>query len=216
MAETITDLASRMEELEGRLTGKGRADPWFLTWQLMVGTIHSLAQAKPLLRSSSREFTITRDNTLAVLRRIRGLPHSSTSHWELGYYLVSAELRVQSAMHRLLKTYARRVGKFDAFPIVNDILVGCANCRSKPPLSVQAIDILRGFKLDPNTQSRQKPGSVLRVVWDRGNAFKHNQRHTGRRRFSFQKRLRDATRALEEVAFLFEEMGTRRRALAAA
>jgi len=218
MLPSVPKLAATIERLETRLSRKNRADAWFLTWQSMVGAIHSLAQAERLLQVGRRpKFSQVRAESLLVLRRIiQGADTQQYDFWELGYFLVSGELRVQAATHRLLKTYARRRGRVDALPLVREILLGCANCGHKAPLTTHVVEILKGFR--PDTTPRLGswgPGVALTSTWRWANAYKHDERHAGRDRWTFRTRWRRAKGALHEVALLFEDMGTRRGALTA-
>jgi hypothetical protein len=217
MTQYAQQLATRLEALESRFTQKGRADPWYLSWQLLVGVIHSLHEAKRLLPKSPKKSSELRADTVAILQRIHGSASVPMGSWELGYFLGSAELRIQAATHRLLKTFTNRRDRADAFPLVREILLGCAQCRRKPLLSAATLDILKGFNtpLPSRIGPSPKPGVALRAVWDQANSFKHNQRHTPIRSVAYHKRWKLAERALHEVVSLLDDMGSRRGALAA-
>ena len=205
------DLARSLVELGAALQSRSPANSWYLGWLLMVGASYSLAKARPLLSRALSDLYHEAETLLQAIGRDEPFDDPTFSTWSLGYLLNSAELRIQSALHRILQEYAGR--DENAFPLVQAILEGCANCRHVDSIGPAATTVLEGFLHKAPTGV---PGSALRDVWRRANALKHDPEHNPSELFEFQRRWDDASNALHELTSVFRGLAGHRGEIAAA
>ena len=205
----IQQLAQSLEDIGKHLTEKeDSSDPWFLVWLLLVGACYGLHRAFPFLTEpvdKRKKFT----ETMALLDGLSsqiGLDEHSFANWAVGYHLNSMEVRLQSGLHRLLRTFTGR--KVDAFPLIREIMRYPRLQSLAPNTHEIFVDFLATKSTNPLS-----PGQCLRRVWDRVNDLKHDPIHSGKARHEREARWLDACAALESVLEAYAELARIRKAL---
>ncbi len=122
--------------------------------------------------------------------------------WTLGYYLNSAELRVQASLHRLLRVFAD--SNADAFPLIKKILGEL----DRTDVELEVKRSLEAF-LDDGAGADNCP-SPLRRVWWRANSIKHNEAHDPSFLARFESRFRDLHDATADLIVMTERLANLR------
>ena len=193
------ELANSLVTLRSRLRGHDESDAWFQIWQMTVGAVYSLARIAPFLPGHDLDHAVQSEE---VARRLAtGLPMEEGAFptWSIGYYLNSAEFRIQSAFHRLLRAFTHRDGS--VWVLARAITKRATELRLPPPV----LAIITGFLGD--CTSRNQPGGCLAIIHHRSNALKHDPVHDTSDRFSFRNRSEDAIIAVRDLILLTDQLG---------
>lgn len=135
-------------------------------------------------------------------------PRTDFPTWTLGYYLNSAELRVQAALHRLLRAYTEEDGK--ALPLARKVL------DQLPKLDQYAAVRNNLHLFVQEVANGEESPSPLRRLWSHTNSLKHNEWHDPSFFLGFEGRFSDACMATLEVIELLEVLGTEKQQIDAA
>ena len=202
-------IAEALAQLERRLSPKSQTDPWALVWQLAVGATYSLNEAQSLLPGSTGEadFRVAASEILDSIASERAPDLDAHPTWALGFYLNSAEARIQAALHRLLRTYTRK----DDYALTLIQHLERLPSSQQPPAKAMAVlsRVRQGFAED------QVPGASIARIWARSNSVKHDPAQDVNDQFGFQRRWEDCEQAVKEITMLLDLLGTERGGIAA-
>ncbi len=199
-------LAERLRAIGPRIKLQDESDPWYLAWQLMTGASYSLLRATALLPHSCLDQKAQTRVLIQALSEASLPDEAAIPTWLLGYYLNSADFRIQSALHRLLKAYTGEK-KGDAAALAQKAL-------DAGGLDPEASTILSGFAAKSLTPG--DPGHALKEVHVRVNSLKHDPGQDPSDRLGFVSRASSAEAAALELACLLERLGTKVNSIAAA
>ena len=198
---TPAEIASQLVDIVERLRGQDESDPWFLTCQLLLGAAFSLRRGTTLFPPADPDLSgQTRDLARSLAFGENPIDGAFPT-WTLGFYLNSAEFRVQSALHRLLRAYTGD-NDGDAIPLARAII---------PELNQQT-DSAAKLALEAFVEEHPRDTSPnpLRRLWWRANQLKHNEAHDPSFFARFPVRFADALVATETVIGLVKVLGTKR------
>jgi hypothetical protein len=192
-------LAADLVSLRPRIVGNDVSDAWFQLWQFTVGATYSLARAAMFLPGHDPDLTADTERLAQQLALSEPIDESRCNTWMLGYFLNSAEFRIQSTFHRLLRAFSGKKGHVRdlAKQVRVDLAVLGAGAR--------VLEILDGF-LDPKPGS-QTPGGCLAIIHERVNELKHDPVHDLSDRLAFRNRWKDARAAIGDLIILIDSVG---------
>jgi hypothetical protein len=194
ISENKKDLVALSKKLKSvKLVGSGISKQELRSWQdvylLLIGSFYSLDRALPLLHKSLNFDELYSQARFLLDRTSKGkrIREKKHSKWFDGYYLNSAELRITSALHRLLGIYYNQKGpvfeliKLKTLPSVTTrknpsyiyILMTFAWENKKHTELHKVIEETIKNKHLPNKSYQNNEGLKLWTVWDRVNKVKH-------------------------------------------
>jgi hypothetical protein len=203
LKEIILTLGEKPEDI---------VQPWSAILMGLVGCYYSLNQAMYFL-GADRGYESQMEDCLNFLNLLQNdkqisigdeLCHRS---WSVGFHLNNAELRISSALHRLLKLYYEKDAKISMSMIIEMIKKEFdKNGTSRAVQCAEAKSIIVGFwnKKDFVNYEDITPEDCIARVWNRVNELKHGTKPIGDEEFPIQ-RWKDCFNALDALIIIFKD-----------